>query len=315
MENRIIFMGTPAFSGPCLEALIKQSHFNIVSVYTQPDKEAGRGQKIITSPVKLLALSHDIKVVQPVSLKNTEAISQIKALAPDVVVVAAYGKIIPAEILSIPGYGCLNVHPSLLPKYRGATPIPSAILSGDIMTGVSIMLLDAGMDSGPVFKQRAEAITEDDTSSTLADRLSQIGAEMLTEILPLWLEGKIQPEPQDHNLATYTRMINKEDGRIDWNSSAAEIWRKVRALQPWPGCYTTWQGKNLKIMRCKPMDHKAGAQPGSVISLVVEGKMVAGVTCRAGTLALLQVQLEGKKAIGTDEFIRGQRGFMGSILL
>jgi methionyl-tRNA formyltransferase len=314
MTTKIIFMGTPQFSVPALKALL-EAKFKITAVYTQPDKQAGRGQKLGFSPVKEVALEQGLNVLQPASLKNEEAIEQMKALDPDVAVVAAYGKIIPESILGIPRLGFLNVHPSLLPRHRGATPIPSAILEGDKVTGVSIMLLDAGMDSGPVFKQNELPVADDDTTGTLSDKLSHVGAQLLIEVLPLWVEGKIKPQPQDEAGATYTSMLSKEDGRLDWNMEAVEIWRKVRALHPWPGCYTTWNGKNIKITQVRPVSWDKPVEAGKVISLSPQAGNIVGIGCGKGVLALARLQMEGKKEMPIEEFIRGQRDFVGGKLL
>jgi methionyl-tRNA formyltransferase len=314
MTTKIIFMGTPAFSVPALSALL-EAKMNVIAVYTQPDKQAGRGQRTVSSPVKELALSRGLNVLQPVSLKNEQAIQQIKALNPNVVVVAAYGKIIPESILNIPRLGFLNIHPSLLPRHRGATPIPSAILNGDNVTGVSIMLLDAGMDSGPVFKQNELTIADEDTAGTLSEKLSHTGAELLLEVLPLWIEGKISPVPQDETRATYTSMLTKEDGRIDWNLGALEIWRKVRALQPWPGCYSTWKGKVIKIFQVTHVQWTKPVEAGRVITLSTQTGSSVGIGCGTGVLALNRLQMEGKKEMPVEEFIRGQRDFVGSKLL
>lgn len=315
MKNKLIFMGTPEFAVPCLEALIDCNDIQIVAVYTQPDKEAGRGRQLTASSVKLLARIRNLPLLQPDSLKNPAALEALQSLHPDIIVVAAYGKIIPVEILAIPPYGCLNLHPSLLPSYRGATPIPAAILNGDTASGVSIMLLDPGMDSGPVLKQREAPVRDDDTAGSLGTRLAQIAADLLIEVLPLWLGGKIQPRPQDHSRATYTRPIQKEDGRIDWNQDALLIWRKVRAYAPWPGCSASWSGKNLKIIRALPLNPAGDALPGSVITLKGVPGVSTGVICGKGVLGLLQVQLEGKREMSIEEFIRGHRDFPGSRLL
>ena len=314
MKSKLIFMGTPEFAVPILAALIKQP-YNVIAVYTQPDKQAGRGQKLGASPVKELALHSNITVIQPPSLKTPEEVAKMKELAPDVVVVAAYGKIIPQGILSVPQHGFLNVHPSLLPQYRGATPIPSAILNGDTVTGMTIMLLDAGMDSGAIFKQREVSVTAEDTTGSLSARLAAVGTELLLEVLPLWLEGSIKPQPQQHDQATYTRTITKDDGRIDWQQSAVEVDRKIRAYNPWPGCYTYWRGKNLKIIQAIPVLGETSGIPGNVIALPGSPGVVLGVECGKDILGLLRIQMEGKREISAQEFVRGQREFMGSVLL
>ncbi len=307
-------MGTPEFAVASLQALLECDSIEIVAVYTQPDKEAGRGRKIGMSAVKEFALEKGLQIMQPATLKSEEAAAEMKRFSPNVTVVSAYGKIIPENILSIPPFGCLNIHPSMLPKYRGATPIPSAILNGDKTTGVSVMLLDQGMDTGPVFRQCEEEILDVDTAETLSARLAQAGARVLMEVLLPWLEGKIQPVPQDDSKATYTSIISKEDGQADWRHSAVEIWRKVRAYQPWPGCYTSWKGKNLKIAAAVPLDIK-GDKPGAIILIKdIDSPARVGISCGSGVLGLLRVQIEGKKEMSAEEFMRGQPNFAGSKL-
>ncbi len=314
MKSKIIFLGTPQFSVSSLESLLNHD-YSVIAVYTQPDRQAGRGQKLLFSPVKEYALSHGLSVIQAKSLKDAETIEQMKALAPDACIVSAYGKIIPESILSVPRLGFLNIHPSLLPRHRGATPIPSAILEGDKVTGVTIMLLDAGMDSGPILKQKEVAIADQDTTASLSTRMAVVGAELLIEVLPLWLESKIKPVPQDDSRATYTKTLTKEAGRIDWKLSAVDIWRRIRAFNPWPGCYTTWQGKLLKISGAVPLDGGSSLQAGRVIMLPKSEAAALGVQCGEGVLGLLTLQLEGKKEISARDFILGQREFIGSTLL
>lgn len=315
MSKRLVFMGTPEFAIPSLERVLSMKEVSVIAVYTQPDKEAGRGKKLVSTPVKNFAVEHGLNLRQPQTLRSDEAVAQMRELNPDIILVAAYGKIIPSTILEIPGYGCLNIHPSLLPKYRGATPVQSAILNGDSITGVTIMLLDAGMDSGPILKQREEPINDADTAQSLMQRLAFAGAELVAEVLPLWLEGKIQPVKQDEELATYTRPLSKEDGRIDWSMSAVDIWRRVRAYQPWPGAWTIWKDKMLKINNALLVEMTAAGKAGDVIALKGNADMPAGVICGKGILGLREVQLEGKKAMRIEEFLRGQRDFIGSKLL
>jgi methionyl-tRNA formyltransferase len=314
MKNRVIFFGTPEFAVPILTALIDYA-YNIVAVYTQPDKQSGRGQKTSVSPVKELALKWDIPVFQPESLKSPDELTSTKVLLPEIAVVAAYGKLIPGDMLRVPRFGFVNVHPSLLPKYRGATPIPAAILNGDPVTGVSIMQLDEGMDTGPVFKQRQVPVTDDDNGESLSLKLTEVGAELMMEILPEWIEGRIRPEPQDNTQASYTKPIAREDGKIDWRLGSTQIWRRIRAFYPWPGCYTTWQGKNLKILQAMPVAQTGNGVAGAVVPLDRSSGAAVGVECGDGVLGLLKVQLEGKRDMMADEFIRGQRQFAGSVLL
>ena len=314
MSKRVIFMGTPGFAAPSLEALFN-SVYKVVAVYTQPDKEAGRGRHINLSPVKELALSRGVAVVQPETLKDSNVSKHIASLKPDLIVVAAYGRIIPSEILSVPKFGCLNVHPSLLPCYRGSSPIATAILQGDEVTGVTIMLMDKEMDTGPILAQKSILISGEDTTGSLTARLAQVGARLLVDTLAPWLEGKIMPQPQDETRASYTKTIAKEDGAMDWRLTALELWRRVRAFEPWPGCYTWWQGKRLKISEATPLTGGKPEEAGKVIALPRGAKALIGIETRDGILGIIRVQLEGKRAISAEEFVRGQRDFVGSRLL
>jgi methionyl-tRNA formyltransferase len=314
MKKRIIFMGTPEFSVPTLEALIKDN-YQIVAVYTQPDRRAGRGQQITSSPVKQSALSHGLDVIQIEKFKVAGAVEKLAAFAPDLIVVAAFGLLLPPEVLSLPKLGCLNVHPSLLPRHRGASPIATAILHGDEKTGVTIMLLDAGMDTGPILNQREVPISDEDTTGSLGAKLAQVGAQLLVETLPLWIEGRITPRPQDDDAASYSKIIKKEDGEMDWRLSTRELWRRARAFDPWPGCYAKWQGKRLKLVKVVPLYGEKSHEPGKVISLPPPAPVTVGVQTGDGVLGLVRVQLEGKRELSADEFVRGQRDFINSRLL
>ena len=307
--ERLVFMGTPYFAVPVLKALIRQ--YEIAGVVTQPDQRAKRGCKLEASPVKVVALSHDLPVLQPPRLRQPDAAAELRALAPEVIVVAAFGQILRAEVLAIPPRGCLNVHASLLPKYRGAAPVAAAILAGEEETGVTIMLMDEGMDTGPILSQAACPMSPQDTRESLSARLAQLGADLLMDTLPRWLAGEIEPRPQDHSQATYSRIIAKEDGLIDWSQSAVEIWRRSRAYHPWPGTYTYWRGKLLKVLRAEPLPAWSGeGEPGQVMALD-EGLAVA---TGEGALLLGVVQLAGKGALNAEDFARGQRDFVGSVL-
>lgn len=306
---RIVFMGAPEFSVPSLERLILGEH-RVVAVYTPPDKPMGRGRALAFSPVKRVALKRGIEVHQPKSFSEPGAIESLAQLSPDVIVVAALGKILPPEVLTIPPFGCINLHPSLLPRHRGPSPIPAAILAGDEWTGVSIMLMDKGVDSGPILSQRRVAIEPQDTTESLTEKLARVGAQLLEETLPLWLSGSLTPQPQPEEGATFTKLLSKEEGEIDWHLGAVEIWRRVRAFHPWPGCYTHWQGKVLKVLEATPLPVERG-QPGEVIPLA--GGEV-GVQTGDGVLRLLRVQLGGRRAMSAEEFLRGQRGFIGALI-
>jgi methionyl-tRNA formyltransferase len=313
MKNRTIFLGTPDFALPSLEALI-HADYEIVSVITQPDRESGRGKLVNSSPVKKLAISKGFDVFQPETMKDKKVLDYVSNLKPHLIVVAAYGLLITPEILSVPEFGCLNVHPSLLPKYRGSSPVATAILNGDEVTGVTIMLMDKGLDTGPVLMQIEAPIAKEDTAGSLTARLAKVGAQLLVKTIPRWIEGDVKQVPQDETNAIYSRAITKEDGKISWNSTALELWRRIRAFDPWPGCYTWWQGKRLKINRAIPLEGGMTDQAGKVIVLSGPNAGVAVVT-RDGVLGLLEVQLEGKKAMTAEEFVRGHREFPGTVLL
>ena len=313
MNMRIVFMGTPEFSVPPLECLIR-SEYDVVGVYTQPDRPTGRGRTLEQSPVKNLALAQGLEVFQPVRLRNPDEVQRLAVLKPDLILVAAFGQILPQSVLDIPPFGCLNIHPSLLPKYRGATPIPSAILGGDDETGVTIMLMDAGMDTGAIVSQIIVGIEPQDTTESLTKRLAQAGVRLLGETLPLWFDHSLKPQPQDGSKATYTTPIAKEEGIINWQMSAEEISRRVRAFYPWPGCCTWWQGKLLKLLEAVPLHKDKDLLPGKVVALASGQPAVVGVETGDGILGLLRVQLEGKRALTAAEFLLGQRTFVGSTL-
>jgi methionyl-tRNA formyltransferase len=302
-------MGTPEFAVPVLEVLLGQ--YQIVAVVTQPDRVAGRGQRTKSSAVKKTALAHDLLLLQPPSLRRPETIAELRELTPDMIVVAAFGQILPPEVLAIPPHGCLNVHASLLPRYRGAAPIVAAILAGEEQTGVTLMLMDEGMDTGPILARARCEIEPQDTTGSLSVKLAHLGADLLIEALPRWLDGQIVPQPQDDSLATYCRITTKKDGLIDWSLPAIDLWLRVRAYHPWPGTYTYWRGKLLKILRARPVTiDLSNEESGQVISLD------DGVAVVTGTDALLleKIQLAGKKVLAAQEFIRGQQDFIGSVL-
>ncbi len=308
----IVFMGTPEFAVPSLEGLVSSGH-QVVAVYTQPDRPVGRGRSPAPSPVKKAALKLGLLIIQPTSLKSAEVVAQLADFQPDVIVVAAFGQILPRSVLNVPKYGCVNVHPSLLPKFRGASPVAAAILAGEESSGVSIMLMDEGLDTGPVLAQAVVPISPQDNTGSLTEKLSHIAARLLQETLPRWLSGEITPQPQNGAEATYSGQFTKDDGRIDWRSPAVDIWRRVRAFNPWPGCYTEWQGKQLKILEAVPLPGEGSLGIGKVISL--DKKDAAfGIGTGDGILGVLKVQLEGKKVMAASEFWRGQRDFIGVIL-
>jgi len=309
---RIIFMGTPEFAVPALEHLVLDG-YQVVAVYTQPDKVAGRGQHSAISPVKQAALNLNLTVVQPTSFKEAGAVAQLASFQPEVIVLAAYGQLLPQSVLDIPARGCINIHPSLLPRYRGASPVAAAILGGDEFTGVSIMLMDRGLDTGPVLAQAQIPVLPQDTTGSLTAKLSRLGAQLVLDVLPRWRKGELNPQPQDESRSTSSGMLSKEDGEIDWHRSAASIWRRVRAFQPWPGCYTLWQGRQLKILEAVPMPGGGTAEVGRVIALN-QGEAAFAVNTGEGILGVLRLQMEGKRAMSSAEFQRGQRQFIGAVL-
>lgn len=306
-------MGSPKFAVASLEALV-QSHYDITAVYAQPDKKAGRGQQVMSCAVKKYAVSRGLSVIEPETFTNPAEIERFKTLNPDIVIVAAYGLILPEEILHLPRYGFLNVHPSLLPAYRGPSPVAAAILNGDKITGVSIMLVEKKVDSGPVLSQREMTIDESDTAETLSEKLARLGAELLIETIPGWISGKIVPQVQDENKVSYTKMETREDGAIDWSIPAVEIWRRVRAYHPWPGCYTTWKGERLKILRAVPLLGLNEGKVGEVKILPRTATARVAIQTGEGMLGLIDVQPEGKRKMSAAEFLAGHRDFAGSVL-
>ncbi|MGE5601541.1 MAG: methionyl-tRNA formyltransferase [Nitrososphaerales archaeon] len=310
--TRIVFMGTPDFAVPTL-ARLHGDGYEVAAVYTRQDQPAGRGQRLEQSPVKKFALEQGLHVEQPRSLRPLSAQEILAAFAPDVIVVAAYGLILPQRVIDLPPYGCVNVHGSLLPRHRGAAPIAAAILAGDPEAGISIMQVDAGVDTGPVLSRASIPIAPDDTTGALTEKLARLGADLLAQTLPDWISGKIAAIPQPEDGATYAPRIEKEQGRIDWTEPAAVIERKVRAYQPWPSAFTVWNGQMLKILRSHVRDGagEAGEEPGAVVA---GGKNAAGVATGAGILWLDEVQLAGKKPAPIAAFLAGARGFIGSRL-
>lgn len=311
MKPRVVFMGTPDFAVPSLQALAETGNYNIVSVVTQPDKPAGRGRELRPSDVKKAAQELDLPVWTPETLKRDDAVERLRAISPDVGVVAAYGEILRPNVLDIPRKGFLNVHASLLPKYRGAAPIPAAILNGDDTAGVTIMLMDEGMDTGPILAQRSIPVRPDETGGSLFERLSELGAELLLETLPRWLENDITPRAQDDDNATVTRMLKKEDGRIDWSAPAVQLERQIRAYTPWPGSFTTWDNKRLKIVEAHVADVASNDVAPGTVQMLDAGVAVA---TGAGWLVLDKIQLAGKNVVTAEEFVNGYQDFVGSQL-
>jgi methionyl-tRNA formyltransferase len=300
MDVTAVFMGSPEFALPSLEALAGVAR--IVGVVTQPDRPSGRGKQLNAPPVKLLAEQMQIPVIQPQRMREPGAVEQLQAWNPDLIVVVAFGQILRANVLDLPRYGCINVHASLLPRWRGAAPIQAAILHGDAQSGVSIMRLDPGIDTGPLLAQRATDILPEDTAESLSQRLAVLGAELLLETVPGYLEGSITPQPQAESGASYAAMMKKEDGALDFSHTAAELERRVRAYYPWPGTYTTWEGQMFKILRAHPHAAKPSA-PGR--RGMVDG--LPAISAADGWLVLDEVQPAGKKPMPGDIFLRGAR--------
>ncbi len=302
---RIIFMGTPAFAVKSLEACLSLGE--VVAVVTQPDKPRGRGQEVSFSPVKELALARNLPVLQPLKIRGTNFAEELKALNADVAVVTAYGKILPQDVLDAPRRGCVNVHASLLPRFRGAAPIQWAIAAGDEKTGVCLMQMDAGMDTGGVIDCAELVIGTEDTSATMHDKLSDLGRDVLKRSLSRYVEGELPVKPQPTEGVVMAPMIKKEDGRLDWSKSARELERRLRAFTPWPGAFCTFEGALLKVAKAAAARGKS--EPGTVLSVCADGIEVA---CAEGSLVLLTLQPEGKRAMTAKEFLAGRKLTVGS---
>jgi methionyl-tRNA formyltransferase len=296
---RIVFIGTGEIGVPTLRALEKSEH-ELVGVVTQPDKPVGRAQKITAPPIKAAVSESKMSILQPARIKDSQSIDQIRALAPDVIVVMAYGQILPGAALEIPKIACLNLHASLLPRWRGAAPIQAAIAAGDRETGITVMYMDEGLDTGDVLLQRKIDISASETGATLHDRLTQIAPEALLESLRLLAAGNAPRDPQDKTLATYAPKLNREAGRINWNETAEVIERKIRAYNPWPGAFTDFKDRKLKIFSASVVDLRG--TPGTILRK--DNELVIATADRA--LSLTEVQLEGKKRMSAAEFLRGR---------
>ncbi len=307
-ELRLVFMGTPDFAAVALQRLIDRGE-RVVAAVTQPDRPKGRGQKLLAPPVKVLAAHHGIPVLQPVKVRSPEFIEEMRGVAPDLIVVAAFGQILPKALLELPRLGCINVHASLLPRYRGAAPINRCIIDGETETGITIMQMDVGLDTGDMLLKRATAIGADEDARSLHDRLAAIGGEALGEALDLLVSGRLVPEKQDDRLASYAPMLKKEEGRIDWETDPVAVRNMVRGLNPWPGAYTFLDGKQLKIFRCRVAG--GSGEPGTVLEADRSGLVVA---CREGSLLIEELQLEGKKRLSAKDFLAGYNIKPGTVL-
>ncbi len=315
IKLRVVFMGTSDLSEKILEALLI-NEYNVIGVFTKVDKKTGRKQELTSPKVKLLAEKHSLPIFQPTTFKNPEAIKQLRDLKPDLIVVAAYGKILPKTVLEIPGFGCLNVHVSLLPKYRGPSPIQNALLNGETETGTTLMLMDEGVDTGDILAQRKLAIARTDTTASLMLKLAEQGAELLLETLPLWIERKIKPTKQDHFHASLCQLIEREDGHIFWVKEAQSIYNRYRALTPWPGIFTYWKNETTTV-RLKLISielQKENSQQARPCGEVFEIGCDIGVQTVKGVILLKELQKEGKKATDIRSFINGHPKFIGSIL-
>lgn len=299
---RIVFMGTPDFAVGTLEKLVEAGH-EIVGVVTQPDKPKGRSMVMQPTPVKEVALKHGLPVFQPKRVREPEFQDVLEGLAPEAIIVVAFGQIIPDRILNLPKYGCINVHASLLPKYRGAAPIQWAVIDGEKTAGVTIMKMDAGLDTGDMYAVAEIPLAADETGGSLFDKLSELGAQLLVDSLPKIVSGELQGVPQPaESPNAYARMITKEDGKVDWTKPAVELECRIRGLIPWPGAFSRLNGKNLKIWKTEVLEQDSDLEPGQVVAA---GKGGLVVQTGKGQLRITDLQLEGKKRMEADAFLRG----------
>jgi methionyl-tRNA formyltransferase len=312
---RVIFMGTPDFVIPVLSPLVEAPDIDVVAVYTPPDRPRGRGRSVDMPPVKRYALEQGLTVCQPAGFRGAEAREQLSAFRPDVMVVAAYGRLLPKPVLDAAPGGCLNLHPSLLPKYRGPSPVATAIRYGLTATGVTLMLLDEGMDTGPIVAQREFPLSPTDTAGSLTAALFQAGADLLMDNVRVWVNGDIPPRPQDDGAATVTNKLERADGQADWQLSALELERLHRAYTPWPGLFTHWDGQGLKLLDVAAVEQELAppTPPGTVVP-VGNNDIPLGVVTGEGVLGLKTVQLEGRRGVTAAAFKQGYPGFIGSRL-
>jgi methionyl-tRNA formyltransferase len=305
---RSVFMGSPEYALPSLEALTRLSE--VAGVVTQPDRPAGRGRTLVPPPVKLLARKLGLPVIQPEKLRSPETMEQLRAWQPEIIIVAAFGKILRPEALALPAYGCLNLHASLLPRHRGAAPIPAAILAGDPETGITLMKMDQGLDTGPVLAQKRIPIGPEETAENLTHRLALLAAETLSEYFPVYIRGELSARLQDNSLASYAPQLTKLEGRLDFRQTAVALDRKVRAFHPWPGTHILWKGQPLKIVETHPEPYQGELAPGTVI----ERLKFPAVRAADGILVIRKIQPAGKRIMTGDEFLRGMKDFIGQVL-
>jgi methionyl-tRNA formyltransferase len=303
---RVVFMGTPDLARTVLAALAEDARWQLAAVVAQPDKPTGRGLQLTPPPVKAEALARGLPVLQPLKARDPEFLAQLRALAPDLIVVAAYGQILPQALLDIPRHGCVNVHTSILPRWRGAAPIQWAIAEGDAETGVTIMRMEAGLDTGPIISLARTAITGADTGQTLHDRLAQLGATLLRETIPGYVAGELVPRPQPGEGVTYARKITKDDGRLDWTRPAVTLWNRLRAFTPWPGAFCQMPAEpNPRLLKVHAAQPVAGSgEPGAVLAADRTGIVVA---CGEGALRLTEVQPEAGRRLTAEQFVAGHR--------
>jgi methionyl-tRNA formyltransferase len=298
----ILFMGSPEIAVPSLKAILDAGH-KVVGVVSQPDKPVGRGLEMTPPAVALFTSERGLPLFQPEKIrKNLELLETLRGLKSDVIAIVAYGKILPKEILNLPPHGCINVHFSLLPKYRGAAPLQWALINGDEETGVTTFRLNEGVDSGPILLQKKVMIHDEDNAEILGKRLAVIGAELLVETLEGLTDGSLEAIPQNNRLATHAPMLKKEDGHIDWNRKSKAVWGQIRGMTPWPGAYTSWKGKRLKIHAAELVDHSKKGMPGEVVEIAEDGLTVS---CGQGSLLVKELQLEGGKRLAADVFLKG----------
>lgn len=311
VNMNIIFMGTPDFAVPVLKALIDSPQYTVTAVFTQPDKARGRSGKLVFTPVKEVAVANQIPVYTPKRIKDEDVVEQLRRIPCDVIVVAAFGQILSKEILEIPPYGCINVHASLLPRWRGAAPMQWAILEGDETTGITTMQMDEGLDTGDMLLKKEIEIRPEETGESLHDRLAELGSDLLLETLRLAETGELKPVPQREEDSCYAKMLTKELGRLDMNEDAVKLERYIRGLNSWPGTYTEYQGKILKIWRAEVVSEETGEEPGTVVNV---DKKSFTIQTGKGCLRLLEVQLEGKKRMDAGSFLRGVAVKKGDML-